>query len=183
MGGSFFSASCGGRFNFSPVLTQIQLLLAGCAPKAFSKLSYPVPAIQHPLHPVIRFALRTEHGEVSVGHDPYAFPFLLTEFDLYLMGEGRHYDTYEKLGRAHENGRRCDGRALCGVGSQRAPSQRGRRFQSLGRSGPPYACARLFWNLGIVHPDFGEGAIYKFEIIGPHGAVVSAESGPVRFPR
>jgi len=28
----------------------------------------------------------------------FAFPYLLSEFDLYLMGEGRHYDTYEKLG-------------------------------------------------------------------------------------
>src|SRR4029077_11887769 len=30
--------------------------------------------------------------------DPYAFPFFLSDFDLHLTGEGRHFDTYEKLG-------------------------------------------------------------------------------------
>ncbi|MCA9217158.1 MAG: 1,4-alpha-glucan branching enzyme, partial [Planctomycetales bacterium] len=31
-------------------------------------------------------------------HDPYAFPPLLSDFDLYLLGEGRHWHSYEKLG-------------------------------------------------------------------------------------
>ena len=45
----------------------------------------------------IRFqhALRRQSFE---RYDTYAFPYLLSEFDLYLMGEGRHYDAYEKLG-------------------------------------------------------------------------------------
>jgi 1,4-alpha-glucan branching enzyme len=30
--------------------------------------------------------------------DPYAFPPLLTDYDLYLSGEGTHYQKYEKLG-------------------------------------------------------------------------------------
>src|SRR6266478_6054244 len=41
---------------------------------------------------------RTHEGIPFETYDPYAFPPVLTEFDLYLMGEGRHYDTYEKLG-------------------------------------------------------------------------------------
>ncbi len=31
-------------------------------------------------------------------YDPYGFPPLLTDFDVYLMGEGTHYTQYEKLG-------------------------------------------------------------------------------------
>jgi 1,4-alpha-glucan branching enzyme len=31
-------------------------------------------------------------------HDPYAFPSMLTDFDLHLLGEGRHWRSYEKLG-------------------------------------------------------------------------------------
>ena len=31
-------------------------------------------------------------------HDTYAFPPLLSDFDLYLMGEGTHYQKYEKMG-------------------------------------------------------------------------------------
>jgi 1,4-alpha-glucan branching enzyme len=31
-------------------------------------------------------------------HDPYAFPAMLTDYDLHLLGEGRHWKSYEKLG-------------------------------------------------------------------------------------
>ena len=37
-------------------------------------------------------------GEQTTMHDPYAFPPLLSEYDLYLLGEGRHWNSYEKLG-------------------------------------------------------------------------------------
>ncbi len=39
-----------------------------------------------------------ECGNQRTMHDPYAFPPLMTEFDLYLLGEGRHWHAYEKLG-------------------------------------------------------------------------------------
>ena len=47
-----------------------------------------------------RYQLRVaeENGRVSTMHDPYAFPPLLTNFDLHLLGEGRHWASYEKLG-------------------------------------------------------------------------------------
>jgi 1,4-alpha-glucan branching enzyme len=31
-------------------------------------------------------------------HDPYAFPTMLTDYDFHLLGEGRHWKSYEKLG-------------------------------------------------------------------------------------
>jgi len=31
-------------------------------------------------------------------HDPYAFPTMLSDFDLHLLGEGRHWRSYQKLG-------------------------------------------------------------------------------------
>ncbi len=37
-------------------------------------------------------------GEQVTMHDPYAFPPYLTDYDLHLLGEGRHWDCYEKLG-------------------------------------------------------------------------------------
>jgi len=37
-------------------------------------------------------------GKRSLMHDPYAFPPLLSDFDLYLLGEGTHWRSYEKLG-------------------------------------------------------------------------------------
>jgi 1,4-alpha-glucan branching enzyme len=31
-------------------------------------------------------------------HDPYAFPPMLTDYDIYLMGQGQHWRSYERLG-------------------------------------------------------------------------------------
>ncbi|MGL4649314.1 MAG: GlgB N-terminal domain-containing protein, partial [Caldilineaceae bacterium] len=57
----------------------------------------------------LRFPLRSEPFAYRLlvqdagGHsfdleDPYRFPFLLTEFDLYLFNEGNFFGCYEKLG-------------------------------------------------------------------------------------
>ena len=42
--------------------------------------------------------LRFGDDNVTEGFDPYAFPALLTDYDLHLIGEGTHYLKYEKLG-------------------------------------------------------------------------------------
>src|SRR5580698_2518532 len=49
-----------------------------------------------------RIRFKTHSGDTYERYDTYAFPYFLSDFDLYLMGEGRHYDAYEKLG-AHIN--------------------------------------------------------------------------------
>lgn len=45
-----------------------------------------------------QFRVAGNDGEVTTMHDPYAFRSHLTEFDFYLLGEGRHERIYEKLG-------------------------------------------------------------------------------------
>src|ERR1700687_1301561 len=46
-----------------------------------------------------RYQLRARFGENVVDlDDPYRFPPVLTDFDLYLMGEGTHQRLYDKLG-------------------------------------------------------------------------------------
>jgi 1,4-alpha-glucan branching enzyme len=45
-----------------------------------------------------RLRIVDKGGRVREIEDPYAFPSLLTEFDLHLIGEGTHYGVYEKLG-------------------------------------------------------------------------------------
>jgi 1,4-alpha-glucan branching enzyme len=39
-----------------------------------------------------------EGGKKVVMHDPYSFPHLLTDYDLYLLNEGRHWQSYDRLG-------------------------------------------------------------------------------------
>jgi 1,4-alpha-glucan branching enzyme len=45
-----------------------------------------------------RFLVKFADGAMHEIHDPYGFPPLLTDFDVYLMNEGTHYTQYEKLG-------------------------------------------------------------------------------------
>ena len=41
----------------------------------------------------------TDHaGHVSERHDPYAFPPLLTDFELHLFAEGTFFKAYETMG-------------------------------------------------------------------------------------
>ena len=39
-----------------------------------------------------------QDGKKTNMHDPYAFPQLLTDYDLHLLNEGTHWDCYNKLG-------------------------------------------------------------------------------------
>lgn len=55
--------------------------------------SWPGPHYQ--LEAEVHFA---SHKRTDVFADPYAFPAFLSDFDLYLLGEGRHLTSYEKLG-------------------------------------------------------------------------------------
>ena len=46
------------------------------------------------------YMLRTtnQRGQQTTTHDPYAFEPLLTGYDLHLLGEGRHWKSYSRMG-------------------------------------------------------------------------------------
>src|SRR5512141_1948156 len=44
------------------------------------------------------FLVKTADGPNQLVDDPYRFPPILSDFDLYLMGEGNHHELYDKLG-------------------------------------------------------------------------------------
>lgn len=48
--------------------------------------------------PVYQFRAEYESGEIRTMHDPYAFHPMLTDYDLHLLGEGCHWQSYQKLG-------------------------------------------------------------------------------------
>ncbi|MEZ6071218.1 MAG: hypothetical protein R3C10_13325 [Pirellulales bacterium] len=45
-----------------------------------------------------QFRVADDRGNEIAMHDPYAFPPLLTDYDLFLLGQGTHWKSYEKLG-------------------------------------------------------------------------------------
>ena len=129
-----------------------------------------------------RFGYRLEvtwpDGVVATQEDPYRFPPTLSDFDLQLLGEGTHYQAYEKLG-AHP--RVLDG--VTGVVfAVWAPNAR--RVSVVGdwngwdRRRHPM---RLHPGHGIWErflPGVGEGAHYKFEILGRTAEPLALKADP-----
>jgi len=113
-----------------------------------------------------RYQLRvTERdGQEKTMHDPYAFPPLLTDYDLHLLGEGSHYHSYQKLGAQL---RTVDG--VTGVNfAVWAPNAQGVSVigQFNGWDSRRHPMRKLvpsgIWELFI--PDIGSGTHYKFRI-------------------
>ena len=111
--------------------------------------------------------------------DPYRFPPVLSDFDLYLLGEGTHLDAYEKLG-AHPM--ELDG--VAGVGfSVLAPNAR--RVSVVGDfnywDGRRHAMrvrGNGFWEIFIPGATIGQK--YKFEIAPREGGLL-IKSDPYAF--
>ena len=133
--------------------------------------------------PALRYRLRITHGDGSSEEidDPYAFPPLLGDFDLHLIGEGTHYLKYEKLG-AHV--REVDGirgvhfgvwapnaRRVGVVGDFNSWDGRAHPMGNRGASG--------VWELFI--PGLDEAVIYKFEIRSNYGNNLSLKADPYAF--
>src|SRR5687767_15278341 len=132
--------------------------------------------------PLVPYRLRAKFqgGIESIKHDAYFFSHELSEFDLYLFGEGRHYGLYHKFG-AHLRVR--DGvagthfavwapnaRRVSVVGDFNFWDGRKHAMQARGGSG--------VWELFV--PGVGEGATYKYEI-RTHGDHLLLKSDPYGF--
>ncbi len=128
------------------------------------------------------YVLRIDTGDAErETEDPYSFPLLLGDIDLHLLGEGRHHDLGRCLG-AHPT-------EVEGVRGVRfavwAPNARrvsvvgefnrwdGRRHPMRLRQGGGV------WELFI--PRLIPGARYKYEILGPDGAMLPLKADPVAW--
>ena len=140
------------------------------------------PGTAGPLDPQrYRLRIRWDDGGVSETFDPYAFPPVLTDFDLHLFTEGTHQALYEKMG-AHV-------REIAGVHgvhfSVWAPNARrvsivGDFSRWDGRMYPLRASgASGVWEMFI--PGLDEGAAYKFEIRSNLGDLPFMKSDPYAF--
>ncbi|HTQ86476.1 MAG TPA: hypothetical protein VMI93_09710, partial [Candidatus Solibacter sp.] len=127
------------------------------------------------------FAVTFDNGAQEYVDDPYRFPPILSEFDLHLLGEGTHYQKYEKFG-AHVctlDGTRGVSFAVWAPNALRVSvvgdfNQWDGRTHSMrlrGESG----C----WELFI--PGLGQGAIYKYEIRSRLGPTPFLKSDPYGF--
>jgi 1,4-alpha-glucan branching enzyme len=112
--------------------------------------------------PRYRLVCSYDGGGKVEREDPYAHRELLTDYDLYLLGEGTHYDSYLKMGAHPENRGGVDGvrfavwapnaKALCIMGD----------FNWWDRASHPMQLheGTGIWQLFI--PGIGPGALYKY---------------------
>src|ERR1700751_5380783 len=128
-----------------------------------------------------RYRLRVRFADHVVElEDPYRFPPVLPDFDLYLLGEGTHLRLYDKLGAHPLNVEGVTGVAFAVF----APNAR--RVSVVGDfnfwDGRRHAMrvrGNGFWEIFI--PGIGVGERYKYEIIGPDGNLVPLKADPVAF--
>ena len=136
-------------------------------------------AYRRPLVPY-RLRLRFPDGNEVIKHDTYFFSHELTDFDLHLFGEGRHYGIYHKFG-AHPRVREGvngvhfavwapNAKRVSVVGDFNMWDGRKHAMQARGSSG--------VWELFV--PGIGEGAAYKYEIRTEHGDI-RLKSDPLRL--
>jgi 1,4-alpha-glucan branching enzyme len=128
-----------------------------------------------------RYQLRTQFGDNVVElEDPYRFPPVLSDFDLYLLGEGTHQRLYDKLGAHPVTLDGVEGVAFVVL----APNAR--RVSVVGdfnfwdaRRHPMRVRGVGYWELFIPHAKVGDH--YKFDIIGPQGQPLQLKADPLAF--
>ena len=113
-------------------------------------------------------------------HDPYAFPPLLTDFDLHLLGEGRHWNCYSRLGAQLRTVDGIEGVEFRRLGAQRQRGEPDRRLQRLGR--PPASDAQTYSrrHLGTVRAR-AERRRRSTNSASSNGAVEVEKSDPYGF--
>ncbi len=120
-------------------------------------------------------------GTVRTFVDPYSFLPVLSDFDLYLIGEGTHYRKYEKLG-AHEweiGGVRGVFFAVWAPNALRV-SVIGDFNNWDGRRHPMRVRGLTgIWELFI--PDLKQGDLYKFEVKSRYKGYLAEKSDPYAF--
>ncbi len=130
---------------------------------------------------IFSYRLRTDYGGLHEFEDPYRFPPVLSDYDLYLLGEGTHYKTYEKLG-AHLTeiaGVRGVAFAVWAPNAKRV-SVVGNFNQWDGREHPLRVRGSTgVWELFI--PGMPEGEIYKFEVKSRNKNYLALKTDPYGF--
>jgi len=139
------------------------------------------PACQYLEARDYRLRIQWDNGSVSEIPDAYAFSPVLTDFDLHLLGEGSHWQGYEKMG-AHV-------REIAGVrGVQFAVwAPNALRVSVVGdfnRWDGRVHAMRARGNSGVWEifvPELVEGVIYKYEIRSRLGELPFLKADPYAF--
>ena len=128
-----------------------------------------------------RYQLRARFGQNVVElEDPYRFPPVLSEFDLYLLSEGTHIHLYEKLGAHPMTLEGVPGVAfVVFVPGAKRVSVVGDFNLWDGRRHAMRVRGNGFWEIFVPRARVGDH--YKYEIVGMDGRMLPLKSDPVAF--
>jgi 1,4-alpha-glucan branching enzyme len=131
--------------------------------------------------PLYRFTVTRRDGTVIETHDPYAFPPLLTDFELHLFAEGTWYKAHERLG---SHVRRAEDIAgvhfVVWAPNAARVSVIGDFNRWDGRCHPMVSRgATGLWELFV--PDLQEEALYKYEILSRHNGALLVKADPYAY--
>ncbi|NNE01275.1 MAG: 1,4-alpha-glucan branching protein GlgB [Pirellulaceae bacterium] len=159
--GGFFEAICDGAIDANAASSQ-------------DNGSSPEPPTRY------RIQMADKSGELVDMQDPYAAPSILTDYDRYLIGEGRHLNIYDRLGAQVRTIDGADGVNF----AVWAPNARSVQVVGdfNGWDGRAHV-ARVHPHLGIWElfiPRARVGDKYKFRVLTEHGEWVD-KSDPVGF--
>ena len=128
-----------------------------------------------------RYHVRARFGDDLVElEDPYRFPPVLSDLDLYLLGEGTHMHLYEKLGAHLLTLEGVAGVALAVFAPDaRRVSVVGDFNLWDGRRHAMRVRGNGFWEIFV--PGLGPQEKYKYEIIDRAGRLLPLKSDPVAF--
>ena len=164
--------------TFQPDAVEV-LARVGSKDTALERLSGDIFAAAVP-GKAYKLVLRYADGTEIVTEDPYAFGPVLTDFDQYLMGEGTHKQLWRALGAHVTTHEKVQGThfavwapnaaRVSVVGDFNMWDGRRHLMRPVGVTG--------VWELFL--PGIGEGALYKYEVLGADGRVV-LKADPVGF--
>ena len=166
---------------FLPGAERVQAIADGAPHDLFPAEGAP-GVFQGPVAGTGAYRLKAENARDTWDlDDPYRFGPVLGEIDEYLLGEGTHLRIWEALGAhvmTHE-GARGTHFAVWAPNAQRVSvvgdfNLWNGRVHVMRRRG-----ATGVWEIFL--PGIGEGAAYKYELIGPDGATLPLKADPVGF--
>ncbi|MBN8920441.1 MAG: 1,4-alpha-glucan branching protein GlgB [Rhizobiales bacterium] len=122
----------------------------------------------------------TYDGRAVEMHDVYRFGPVLTDFDLYLLGEGTRLRAYDRMGAHRVTFEDVEGVSFVVLApNARRVSVVGDFNVWDGRRNPMRLRGNGFWEIFI--PGIREGEHYKYEILGPHGRLLPLKADPYAF--
>ncbi len=134
-----------------------------------------------PALPYYRLRIRWASGYVEEREDPYRFGPVIGEFDEHLIGEGEHRSlwkalgahliTHEQVAGAHFALWAPNARRVSVVGDFNSWNGTAHPMRARGATG--------VWELFL--PGLDEGAVYKYEILGPDGELLPLKADPIGF--